>query len=337
MSRCLTRGWLPLDFEFDPQPGVVTSATVRWIEFGSIPLAEPFFWYSVEKARNATPRCSEIDTSIESMLRMSDRLPAAEPAGFIFHISHCGSTLISNAMRSVPNTLVAAEATPLVRLARWYPEPQNHYLRSRWHQTRRRLFESVFRLFAHYSTGETQRLVVKFSSLNLFAMKFVRETWPAIPCVVVVRDPAEVLVSALNESGWLAHKNQPGEPEQFYGWSDPPCPFEEMSNEEYCGQLLGRHLAAALDALDERCQVVDYEDLNPQRICEIANFFGLQVPAKAEDFREIFHVYSKDPAKALSYRDDRERKRRLISAQVRAAARKWAMPSYNELRARSAG
>jgi hypothetical protein len=158
------------------------------------------------------------------MLRMSDRLPAVLPAGFIFHISHCGSTLISNAMHSVPHTLVAAEATPLVQLARWYPEPQNLYLRSRWHQTRRRLFESVFRLFAHYSTGETQRLVVKFSSLNLFAMKFVREAWPDIPCVVVVRDPAEVLVSALNESG------RP----------DPPCPFEDMSNEEYCGQLLGR-------------------------------------------------------------------------------------------------
>jgi hypothetical protein len=65
--------------------------------------------------------------------------------------------------------------------------------------------------------------------------------------------------------------------------------------------------------------------------------FGLKLPAKAEDFHALFHVHSKDPAKALTYRDARARKRRLNSAEIRAAARKWSMPSYNELRARSAG
>jgi hypothetical protein len=336
MSRYPTQGWLPLDFEFDPRPGVVTGAGVRWLEFGTLPLDEPFFWQTVEKLRALAPPAVEIDTTAEAMFRLTGRLPAVVPAGFIFHISHCGSTLIANAMRNAPNTLVAAEAMPFVRLARWHPEPSDRYLRARWFAFRRRLFEATFRLFAHYRTGGTERLVVKFSSINTLSMNFVRQAFPEVPCVLVVRDPNDVLVSTLNENGWLLHKNQPGETEAFYGWTGPPRPFAEMSNEEYCAGLLGRHLEAAREAVDARCKVIDYEDLNPKRMHEIAAFFGLELPRESSELGKIFGVYSKDPSKALVYRDDRGMKRRALSREASVAAQRWAMPHYIELRASGA-
>ena len=80
-----------------------------------------------------------------------------------------GSTLIANALRGAANTLVAAEATPFVRLASYLPEPANRYLRARWDDTRRQLFENAFRFFAHYRTGEAERLVIKFASIDLSA------------------------------------------------------------------------------------------------------------------------------------------------------------------------
>jgi hypothetical protein len=336
MSGNLSQGWLPLDFEFDPRPGAVTGCEVRWLEFGSTPLDEPFFWHTVEKLRALAPPAVEIDTTCEVMFRLSARLPAVVPAGFIFHISHCGSTLIANAMRNAPNTLVAAEATPFVRLARWFPEPSDRYLRARWFDFRRRLFESAFRLFAHYRTGETERLVVKFSSINTLSMKFVRQAFPDVPCVLVVRDPNDVLVSALNENGWLSHKDRSGEPEAFYGWTNPPRAFAEMSNEEYCAGLLGRHLEAAREAVDAHCRVIDYEDLNPKRMREIAAFFGLELPRESGELGKVFEVYSKDPSKALVYRDDRGMKRRALSRAASEAAQQWAMPHYIELRASGA-
>ncbi len=329
-----TLGWLPIDIEFDPEPAVVTSAAVRWIEFGETPLAEPFFHQTVENLRQAAPAATELDTSLEAMLRMSDRLPAAAPAGFIFHVSHCGSTLVANALKSATGTVVAAEAGPFVRLARWYPEAASPYLRERWHSTRRRLFDSLFRLFAHYRTGEPERLVVKFCSLNLFDMQFVRQCWPQTPCVVLVRDPLAVLVSTLHERGWLAHKDQPELVRMLYGWRDLPQPPSEMPDEEYCARLLGRHMAAAIESIDDRCKVIDYEDLNPKRIREIAAFFGLELPAAEGSLDGVFRTYSKDPANVLPFRDDRAAKRRLASRAAGAAAHRWAMPAYIELRAR---
>jgi hypothetical protein len=320
----------------DPEPAVVTTASVRWMYFGSDPLNEPFFLQTVDKIREDPRRQIDVETSTDALFRLTETLPEVSPAGFIFHISHCGSTLISNALRTAPSTVVAAEATPFVRLARWYPEAPQRYLAERWQRTRRCLFEATFRSFAHYHTGETERLVVKFSSLNLFAMRFVRQCWPQTPCVVVVRDPLAVLVSSLNEAGWLGQKSEPGQPEALYGWRDTPQPFAEMKNEEFCARLLGRHLEAALEAVDDGCKVIDYEDLNPKRMREIAEFFGLKLPDEPERIKQVFSGYSKDPAKATPFRDDRAMKRRLASRAAVDAATKWAMPAYVELRGRGA-
>lgn len=334
MTILPTKGWLPLDFEFDPEPAVVTSAVVRWMEFGSTPLAEPFFQHTIEKLRNASPAAVEVDTSLEAMLAWSERLPAVRPAGFIFHISHCGSTLLANGLKNAPGGVVASEAGAFVRLARWYPDAPSRYLQKRWQSTRRRLFDSLFRLFAHYRSGQSERLVIKFCSLNLFGMRFVRECWPEVPCIVLIREPAEVLVSTLNEKGWLAYKTT-DQVRELYGWCDPPTPPEEMPDDEYCARLLARHLEVALESIDDGCEVIDYEDLTSKRIRAIARTFGLDLPEAFE--RRIFRTYAKDPFHSLLYQDDRAEKRRRAELGAKAAAERWAQAAYLELRARARG
>jgi hypothetical protein len=327
------QGWLPLDFHFDPEPSLVTAASVRWMDFEADSLAEPFFWQTVEKLREASSS-QLIDTSVDTFLRLASLLPSAGPAGFIFHISHCGSTLLANALRAAPQTLVAAEATPFVRLARWRKESPDAYLRGHWQSKLRRLYESLFTIYAnHLGPATPHRLVVKFSSLNLFGLKFVRQSWPDIPCLILVRDPVDVLVSSVTENGWLAHKLEPGRPLELYGWSEPPQAFAEMSNEEYCARLLARHLTAALEGIDEHCKVVDYEDLTPSRIIELARFFGLELP-RTENLDKVLTVYSKDPAKNVPFLDDRHRKRRLASKSLKDAAVEFALPHYIALRSR---
>jgi hypothetical protein len=336
MASGSTRGWLPVDLDFDPEPAVVTNAVVRWMEFGSRPLSEPFFSHTLAKMHETIPPVAQIDTSLEAMLRMSDCLPPVRPSGFIFHVSHCGSTLLANVLKTAPSTVVASEAAPFVRLARWYPETDQSYLRRRWVSMRKLLFDSLCRLYAHYRNGDAERLVIKFSSLSLFGMKCLRESFPETPCVVLVRDPIDVLVSSLGEAGWLVEKKEPARVAELYGWTDPPRPIDEMSDEEYCARLLGRHLEAALNAVDDRCKIIDYEDLNRERMGEIAAFFGLELAQHQEDPERLFRTYSKDPAHAMPFRDDRARKQHSATPVVRAAAQQWAMPSYVELRGRGA-
>ena len=170
-----------------------------------------------------------------------------------------------------------------MRLARRYADPASAYLKTRWEGARRALLDSIVRLLAHYRTGESESVVVKFASLNLVAMKVVRDCWPDVPCVVLVRNPAEVLVTAAaSQHGWLTWKNDAALAREVLDFAEPPETLRDMALEEYCARVLGKLLQSALDAVDENCKVIDYEDLNRKRMGEVAGFFGLAPPPEGE-------------------------------------------------------
>jgi hypothetical protein len=332
MAELSINGWLPVDIELDPQPAVVSEGPVRWLEFGSTPLAEPFFRQTADKLEKAPQPAREIETNIETMVRLTNRLPAVRPAGLIFHVSHCGSTLLSNALKLAPQTVVTSEPATLVRLTRRYADTPSAYLTARWEVRRRILMDSVLRLFAHYRTGETERAVVKFASINLMEMKMVRSCWPDTPCVVIVRNPAEVLVTALKGHGWMVWKTDGDLACELFGWKDLSQAVQEMPDEEYCARAMGQLLASALNTVDENCKVIDYEDLNRQRICEVASFFGLALPEDGKEIDQIFSYHAKDPERRRPFRNDSARKRHQASAALHQAAQRWAMPAYAALR-----
>ncbi len=330
MPGTSTSGWLPVEIAFDPQPAVISEAMVSWLEFGSAPLAEPFLERTVARLRQATPPAREITTDLETMVRVSGRLPAIRPAGFIFHISRSGSTLIANALKTADRAVVVSESVPVTTLLRPYSDSAGPYLSARWNRSRRTLLESLFSLYACYRTGEPEPLVIKFVSINILCMAVVRSYWPEVPCVVVVRDPVEVMVASLEGGGWMNLKASPELAREFFGWESSP---EEMSDEEFSARVLGRYFACALEAVDAKCMVIDYEDLNARRIQDIASFFAIELPSGAKSLERVFRVYAKDPGNR-QFRDDRARKQQRASASVRSAAREWVMGPYHELRGR---
>ncbi|HWB97017.1 MAG TPA: hypothetical protein VG672_09955 [Bryobacteraceae bacterium] len=332
MGECSTKGWLPIEIFFDEQPAVTPHALVRWMEFGAAPLAEPFFEQTVSNLRSATPPAREVDTDMDTVVRISSRLSPVSPAGFIFHVSHCGSTLLANVLKTAGGTTVVSESRPVTSLLRSYGEPPGHYLKDRWSRTQQTLLRSLMALYAHYRTGEPEQLVLKLTSVDLLSMQVVRACWPDVPCVVVVRDPAEVIVANLRGGWWLEVKSNPRLAREIFGWEASSCAPEEMSDEDYCGRILGQYLTSALAAVDETCKVIDYEDLNTRRIRDIAEFFQVQLPPDRQKVDGMFGRYSKDPSGQMQFRDDRALKRKLATPAVIRATQQWAMPAYSELR-----
>lgn len=311
---------------------------MRWMEFGSTPLAEPFFNHTVDLLRKANPPAREIETDVETMLRVSSRLPAIVPSGFIFHLSHCGSTLIANALKSSDRAVVVSESRPVSHVLRSRSTAVSPYLRERWDRTKPTLLNSLFSLFAHYRTGEPEPLVIKFVSLDILSMQLVRCYFPQVPCVVVIRDPVEVMVTSLKAGGWMSFKNRPAYALDLFGWTDLPRSVAAMIDEEFCARVLNSFCASALAAIreagDDKCRVLDYVDLNPDRMREIADFFGIQLPAGGSAVDQVFNSYAKDPEKKIRYRDDRELKQKLATVLVRSAANQFVMDSYAELKKR---
>lgn len=323
-------GWLPIDLL--PAGAFVTNATVRWMEFGDAALAEPFFNQTVDRLRATKPPAREWETGLDALVREADCLPEVKPAGFIFHVSHCGSTLLANALRTAEGVQVVCESRFLTQVLLPVHVPTSDYMRERWSSRLRAVLGAFFSLFAHHPDGRAHRLVIKTASTSLLSMGLLRSLFPDTPCVVLIRDPAEVIVANMQiGGGWFASKEMPESAGRLFGFKEPVA---AMPVEEYAARVVGALMNAALASPVEGTMLVDYEDLNERRMREIASFFGLELPLGSERLEPVFGYYAKDPAQRQKFEDDRARKRDSVTPELRAASRRWAMPAYNDLRAR---
>ena len=325
-------GWLPIELAIDLHPAIVPDGTVRWMEFGASPLAEPFFSHTVDRLRAGAPPAREWETGTDAILRLTCGLSRVKPAGFVFHISRCGSTLVANGLRTAESTVLVSESRAVTKLLLPRSEAGSAYLRQCWTDMRRALLESMFTLFAHYRSGGAERLLIKFASLNTLCLAAVRTYWPDVPCVVIVRDPVEVMVANLSGGGWMDFKNRPERADEMFGF--PGAPVAGMTGEEYAARVVGRLLESVLEAPAPLCQVVDYEDLNERRIRQIGALFGLELPETERKLELVLGHYAKDPAARRMFEDDRVRKQQMATPSIRRAAQQWAMPAYINLRAR---
>jgi hypothetical protein len=325
------RGWLPTAIGLDPQS---RRAVVRWLEFGSAKLAEPFFDQTVERLRRAEPPANEAQSGLDTLLKLGEGLAPVTPAGFIFHVSRCGSTLIANALKTADRTVVVSEAPPPSIL--FHPDAGSFVPRvgASWDEIRRALFGTLISLFAHYRTGEPSRVVIKFPSWNILHWSVVRSYWPDVPCVVVIRDPVEVITAQIGGGGWMDFKKSPELACRLFGWKNLPRSVAEMSKEEYAARVLGGYYTCAREMGNERCRVLDHQDVGTEPIRAIAAFFGLELPASAGELDRILGVYSKDPSGAQPFQPDGLRKQRLATGLVRSAAYQWATPVYSDLKKR---
>ena len=330
MSDLLPGSWLPVEFYFDRKAPVVPEGLVRWLEFGSWPLSEPFLEQTIANLRSAAPAVREIDTDLQTLVRIAAKFPEVRPAGLIFHISHCGSTLVSNALKLSRGTTVLSESRAITSLLRSYADPPGDYLRNCWNEKRRSLIHSLCKLFAHRRAGERDQLIIKCTSVDILALPLVRAWWPEVPCLVVVRDPVEVMVANMTGGWWLQLKSDPRRAEEILRWNNSAP--EQMSNEEYCARVLGTFLSCALSTLDKSCRVIDYEQIDIGAIRNIADFFGVELTDDHHRLNDRFIWYSKDPINGVQFVDDRVRKRRLVTPSMSAAANRWAMDSYLALK-----
>jgi lysine-specific demethylase/histidyl-hydroxylase NO66 len=310
-------GWLPIKLTLAPK------ASVKWMYFGDEPLAEPFFAQSVARIRSSARTRSRV-TSITALSRIDESIV---PSGFIFHISRCGSTLLSNALRKAEETIVISEAQPIGEaIAAWESEPVAGLDTP---GSRDELLKGVIRAFGQPRNGATNT-VIKFSSWNILHLAVLRRLWPSVPVVILIRDPLEVMVSSLEQPpGWMRFKRMPSLAGRRFGWSEEAV--ATMVDERFCAKAIGSFLNAASENLGPSCRILDYADLSKDTILWIADFFGISglIP---EALETTLSTYSKDPQGSKTFVDDRQRKQSLITDLMRSECLDWAQNAYMYLR-----
>jgi hypothetical protein len=304
----------PIILNLTPRPGVVT-----WLDFGSRPFVEPFFAQTVAGILAKNRKVALAETTADYLVDITKGTPSFYPSGIIFHISRCGSTLLSNGLRIPRNVIAISEAQPFTSVL----------ATDRFGTYRAHLLAGLARIFGHHSDGRPAKLVVKFSSPDILSLRFVRTLWPGVPCVIAIRNPLEVIVSNLSRpSTWLLNRSSPRFLRRLFGREGPRA--MQWSIEEYSARVLGRYCQSALSALDEGCIVVDYTRLNAQEIHHVANLFGISLPADADgrlDELLTTHSHRKTP-----FDKELHAEQHRATEGLRRAARKWADPYYEELR-----
>jgi hypothetical protein len=297
-----------------------------WIDLGRSAFVDPFFRETILRRmrREPRPRCVRTDAAELRTWRAGG--PALAPAGFVFHVSRCGSTLLSRMLAASPRHLVLSE-----------PDPVNSLLLDSVRNRRPELpLRSLIGALARPRRGSERHLFVKFSSWNLFHEATIARAFPATPRVFVYRNPIEVLVSVLRSPpGWLLAKDDPAAAAHLLGDAWPARRIAAMTVPEYAARVLRELYSAPLRRRGARTLLVNHEQIDASLLARVLRHFGVRPdPEHLGRAAGLLRYDAKSGRRERRYRPDSESKRRAAPGELVALAERWLRRPYEELERR---
>ena len=233
----------------------------------------------------------------------------------LFHVSRCGSTLVSRMFGALPDHLVVSEAPVLDDILRGARADTrvSDADRARW-------LRHAVAAFVASQAEPSGRVVVKLDAWHLFALPLVRQAFPDVPLVFVHRDPLEVLVSLMGQPS-LTIVRDTVTPEEI---GIPRETRDALSREAHAAAVLG---ALYREAARHRHQVTPlaYSAL-PDAVWTSLPWGPVPV-ADVDRMRVAAGADAKMPG--VAFVPDSDRKRAAASPAVREACAWWAEPAYN--------
>lgn len=311
-------GWIPFRLYWQgSEPGV------EWCYLGTNRFTEPFFettmHFAVETPFNSLFR---FRTPMDVLPEWQCTNPGLAPTGFIFHLSRCGSTLITQLLGSLPEHVVISEAGLLDGILRSHERAPQASLEQRVSWLR-----GLVSALGQPRTGSESRLFIKFDPRSISHYPLWRRAFPNVPWVFVYRDPVEVMVSNLRGPAQLLTRGL--DTASFL--SVPPSRIEAMDDEEFLARGLGVIAAAAVQcASDHPGLLINYRQL-PEFVWNgMQRHFGMTFSDEAvERFGQLASLHAKHPGRPFT--SDTERKHREATDRVRLLAREWVEPHYAKL------
>ncbi len=324
MDRLNFTGWSPIRIHEQPGGG----PQVDWMRAPPEVTRKPFFADGVQDAlQHPFHQAFRRQTPLEDLLGWAEASPGLQPSGIVFHVSRCGSTLVSQAFAALDGHVVLSEPPPLDDLLR--AERRLPSLAPARAVAAARAFAGAWAQPAAPAHGTPLRhLVIKCDCWATAHAARIAEAWPDAPWLFLYRDPVEVLVSQLQQRGAYLI---PGGP---LGVDPAGIPFDEalrMGPEAYCARSLGAiYEAMVREFRPGRTLLLNYRQLPAALADAIAPHFGLQPDALArERMRATSGMHAKNPAQP--FEPDAERKRREAPQRLHALAQQWIAPHYDAL------
>lgn len=273
---------------------------LEWIGHDGGRFAEPFFEETLRLAKRGGGAVTT--TGLEAL--DGD----AAPDALVFHVSRCGSTLVSQMLAAVPAHLAISEAPVL-----------DDILRLEVGEDRRiALLRGLMAAFLRSQAEAPKRLYVKLDCWHLLQLPLLRRAFPEAPLLLVWRDPLEVLASLMRMPSRTLIRDVVT-PAQM-GITETER--NGLSREENAAAILGAFFRAATTHREALISVA-YPDLPgalPDALPFEAADRALMLAAAGRD--------AKSPGQAFA--PDTAAKRAEATPAMLAALERWTTPAFEE-------
>lgn len=255
-SIVLAGNWLPYRYQF-------RHCLVNWL----IPIGhatEPFQDEYISRClqQQLFNQIIQPCSSLEFAKGQVKKLPVVQPAGFIFHLSRCGSTLISGCLSELDSTCVFSESPLLTELLldnRLSPAELTIYLRAFIN-----LQAAAFSCRPH--------MIIKWNAWDIFHWDVIREVYPGVPVIFLVRNPTEILASHYHSTG----RHMSGDTSLMSVNPVFSVADNFVSLFDFRIGILKSLMLVMLEKSDY-VRVVDYQQLNINTMEEIASYMGIDI------------------------------------------------------------
>jgi hypothetical protein len=305
-------------------PGAVVASpgelAVDWVHFADTPLSEPFFEDSLRRKRHLPlNRLIQPRTPLATLEAAAGEA-APVPSGFVFHLSRCGSTLISQMLAADPRNVVVSEAAPIDSIVQLGTARADVPI-----EERARLLRAMVGALGRGRVGPDGSYVVKLDSWHTIALPLFRIAFPETPWVFLYRDPVEILVS---------HARMAGAQTVFGALPFDPYGIEngaDMHPDAFAACALGRIATAVVEHIGQGGGLlVNYADLPGAMEAQILPHFGIALDDSGRAaLVEALGRDAKSPT--TGFTGDSEAKQRAASAALRANAAAWLDEPYRLL------
>ncbi|HEX5181992.1 MAG TPA: hypothetical protein VFW19_02450 [Allosphingosinicella sp.] len=291
-------------------------AAVDWAHFGGARLGAPFFAGDVRLVE-ARPfnRLFRYRMRLDDFIAASAGESLPEPDGFVFHMSRCGSTLVTQMLAALPESEIVSEPAPLDVAAR--------------RAVAGAAADPVALLRATvgaFGRRGGRPFVVKLGFWQALALPLYRRAFPSVPWLFLFREPVEVLVSQLRERG----------PETMPLVSPIPGIDPAAPDEDQIAQALAAVCEAAADAASAGGGLfADHADLPDAVFTAILPHFGLDAEGARAAMDAAAHRDAKTPSAA--FEADGAAKRAQADERLHAAAERRLGGLHRRLKALSVG
>jgi hypothetical protein len=283
---------------------------LEWCHLGDLRFTAPFFEQTIGRAMtHPFNLLFGHTTPFATIAADGDESPELKLSGLIFHMSRCGSTVVSQMLTALPCNVVLSEPTPVdhaLRIADRYPNvPDEEIVRC---------LRGVTVALGRRRNEPERDMFIKLDAWHILRFPLIRRAFPDVPWIFIYRDPLEVLAS-------LARSR----PSQMFGsihpallGLDPPA-LTAMSLDAYSALVLERYCGAAIEHYRDGGLLVEYREL-PDAVCgKVSNHFDLRYgQAEIAAMRVAGQFDAKNPKKR--FQPDGEAKQREASEEIRRLA-----------------